>query len=65
MTSEAARRALKNQQGKTNAISNASICSSFFLVLCSGAFAQLQDEPIFNELTKTFKKDYLSLGILF
>ncbi len=36
----------------------------FVLVLCSGAFAQSQDEPRFNELTKTFKKDYLSVGIL-
>ncbi len=38
---------------------------ALWLILCFVTFARAQDEPLFNELTKTFKKDYLSLGVLF
>ena len=34
---------------------------SFLLPL---ALARAQDEPLFDQLTKTFKKDYLSIGVL-
>jgi hypothetical protein len=34
------------------------------LVLFSNAFAQSQDEPLFQALTNAFKKEYLSIGVL-
>lgn len=35
------------------------------LVLLPAGLARTQDQPLLDELTRTFKKEYLSLGVLF